>query len=808
MRLFYSLPLIALLTAVASLNANAASFDCAKASTVVEGSVCANANLSKLDEALFDVYFRATLTRPADKQELMAEQRSWLGLRNNCGANVDCLTTAYQKRIEHLEKSLVPKATNNAIQALNGNWYSSQWKYGYVLQNGVGTATSTNSPNFQIGQNILQLTQQAPNKFTGQQVYTDGKFYKVTATLQQDGSLAFEGEKNAKWTMTRVGGQSTATLMTESYQDGRAAVDAKDYASALRIFNALSKINDARAQNYLGIMYATGRGVNKDEAQAMKWYQLAAENGFAAAQFNLGTRYRQGVGAEQNFDEALKWLRLSASKFNASAQFELGLMYQMGQGVATNNAEAIKWYQLAAAQGHKQAKNNLDVLRPAVAVAQPAPMAPAPITAPTFQSPPNNKYTKNQNPLMAAAFTWDNDDFVECALGTNNLMAQGIRENWNILKISNYSKIMGTIRIIKERENILSAQEYDRLSQIKTTMLRAGEPYSKSNEWMMSCFAKADAATKKVTSQTPAPSAPIPLNPTNPTLGSNTNSTHVTSGTSQKNKSLLATALSLPSNIKNPVSTTTNVNINNQPKGDFEITLENKKNGSGDFCYLVYQVKNNTDINFTSIQFEIIYRDKKSIILGKSLLWNGVRPRDTKVIEKAVDQCSEHTSVEIVSPAANYQIDGDTITNKEKLKNLDSLRIVSGSRIPEITMKSKGGEIKLETKSASSLNQTNSTLKPSSGKNEPLDATPESCSKVTDLIPQYKEAIAQRYSVAMSSIRYVRNQGCMATVDTAAGPKQCGIGGVLWLSTGEYLALNAVVINSKFKSSFGGVGCL
>jgi hypothetical protein len=40
---------------------------------------------------------------------------------------------------------------NAQLAALDGNWYSTQWKYGYVLKNGVGIATSTNSPNFQVG---------------------------------------------------------------------------------------------------------------------------------------------------------------------------------------------------------------------------------------------------------------------------------------------------------------------------------------------------------------------------------------------------------------------------------------------------------------------------------------------------------------------------------------------------------------------------------------------------------------------------------------------------------------------------------
>ena len=81
------------------------------------------------------------------------------------------------------------------IQRLDGDWYSTQWGYSYTLKNGVGIATSTNSPNFQVGQNIIQLSATSATTFSGQQVYTDGKFYRVNVVLQADGRLYFEGEK-------------------------------------------------------------------------------------------------------------------------------------------------------------------------------------------------------------------------------------------------------------------------------------------------------------------------------------------------------------------------------------------------------------------------------------------------------------------------------------------------------------------------------------------------------------------------------------------------------------------------------------
>jgi uncharacterized protein (DUF2147 family) len=97
----------------------------------------------------------------------------------------------------------IPAASESWLKQLDGNWSSKEWKYGYQLKNGVGIATATNSPNFRVGQKIIQLTAKSATSFVGQQVYKDGKFYNVKVTLQPDGRLYFEGEKNAKWYMER-----------------------------------------------------------------------------------------------------------------------------------------------------------------------------------------------------------------------------------------------------------------------------------------------------------------------------------------------------------------------------------------------------------------------------------------------------------------------------------------------------------------------------------------------------------------------------------------------------------------------------
>ncbi len=104
-------------------------------------------------------------------------------------------------------------ASANDISQLDGDWYSFKWKYGYSLSNGKGVAFATNSPNFKVGQEIVRLTAVGKNSFVGENVYKDGKFHKVKATLDPDGKLLFEGEKNVKWEMERIDPETYSSIV-------------------------------------------------------------------------------------------------------------------------------------------------------------------------------------------------------------------------------------------------------------------------------------------------------------------------------------------------------------------------------------------------------------------------------------------------------------------------------------------------------------------------------------------------------------------------------------------------------------------
>lgn len=122
------------------------------------------------------------------------------------------------------------------LAALDGHWYSKEWRYGYEIRNGVGKATSTNSPNFQVGQDILFLETSGAGTFKGRQVYTDGKFYAVTAVLQPNGDLQFSGERNARWVMRKTSepdGRSAGSSAVTPLSANTAPVPAAPPAASL-----------------------------------------------------------------------------------------------------------------------------------------------------------------------------------------------------------------------------------------------------------------------------------------------------------------------------------------------------------------------------------------------------------------------------------------------------------------------------------------------------------------------------------------------------------------------------------------------
>ena len=127
------------------------------------------------------------------------------------------------------------------------------------------------------------------------------------------------------------------------FDDGVAAYERGDYATALQEWLPLGEQGDKRAQFQLGEMYAVGKGVVQDYAEAFKWFSMSSEPGHAVAQHWLGTLYMNGLGVPKNDAEAVKWFLEAAEQGFVESQHNLGYMYANGLSVPQNRVKAYMW---------------------------------------------------------------------------------------------------------------------------------------------------------------------------------------------------------------------------------------------------------------------------------------------------------------------------------------------------------------------------------------------------------------------------------------------------------------------------------
>lgn len=136
-----------------------------------------------------------------------------------------------------------------------------------------------------------------------------------------------------------------------SYEEGRAAYAAKDYAKAYRIWLPLAERGDVRAQHAVGDLYEDGYGVERDLRTAATWYARAAEQGHAESMYRLSVGYAWGLGGLERDDAlAVKWLRRSADGGFKKAQKILAQGYERGKlGLPKDPQQAKYWFDKANA---------------------------------------------------------------------------------------------------------------------------------------------------------------------------------------------------------------------------------------------------------------------------------------------------------------------------------------------------------------------------------------------------------------------------------------------------------------------------
>lgn len=104
--------LFALALALSSSQSQATSFDCAKAASFAEKSICTDSVLSLLDEQVNSEYIRA-LDGAQNRNQVRLEQREWMRLRDNCTTK-NCISTSMSDRVKALAGQVPPQAKATA----------------------------------------------------------------------------------------------------------------------------------------------------------------------------------------------------------------------------------------------------------------------------------------------------------------------------------------------------------------------------------------------------------------------------------------------------------------------------------------------------------------------------------------------------------------------------------------------------------------------------------------------------------------------------------------------------------------------
>lgn len=130
------------------------------------------------------------------------------------------------------------------------------------------------------------------------------------------------------------------------------AYRAKDYNTALGIWERLALQNDDQAITNLGLMYLKGEGVAKDFQKAKEYFMQGAELDNDSANYNLALMYQSAIGVEEDIEKALFYFRRATAKNHQNANFRLGLLLLKDRTNLETVKEGFECMLNAALDGH------------------------------------------------------------------------------------------------------------------------------------------------------------------------------------------------------------------------------------------------------------------------------------------------------------------------------------------------------------------------------------------------------------------------------------------------------------------------
>lgn len=203
-----------------------------------------------------------------------------------------------------------------------------------------------------------------------------GVFAATTLALGAAPSLSAQ-EAEPRFTLATVQaeaakGQADAiSTLGWMYETGKGV--GEDDAKAASLYRTAIAQGDSFGQWRMGVMIDEGAAQGTSE-QAVALFRQAAAQKSAGATASLGVMYATGRGVERDFEAAMRYYQAAARMGSAHAIQGMGVLHANGQGVERNMNEALAYWLVAAAAGDSDAMKLLMEHMPASGTPEAAPI--------------------------------------------------------------------------------------------------------------------------------------------------------------------------------------------------------------------------------------------------------------------------------------------------------------------------------------------------------------------------------------------------------------------------------------------------
>ncbi|HEY2034680.1 MAG TPA: tetratricopeptide repeat protein [Rhizomicrobium sp.] len=152
-------------------------------------------------------------------------------------------------------------------------------------------------------------------------------------------------------------------LDQKKFDRAAAAYDARDYATAYKLFTELADDYDIAAMRNVALMTRDGLGCEKDPKRAEKMMEEAAKRGLPTAQYDLGEMLLEGAAGDPDPKAGLPWLELAATAGHPIAQYRMAQLYEQGDLIPKDMDAALLLYAESARHGYDPALKRLMAIK-------------------------------------------------------------------------------------------------------------------------------------------------------------------------------------------------------------------------------------------------------------------------------------------------------------------------------------------------------------------------------------------------------------------------------------------------------------